>query len=164
MRRKNREVSDIASILDILDRCDTIRIAISPSDSDVAGYPYVVPVSFGWEVLNNKTVIYFHCAKQGMKIDMLEKHPKVCIEGDIFIKIEPTKHGITARYESVIGFGHCSFATDKDEILHGLKILLDHYGYSNYPLDRCIGLEHLFVGKIVLDEITGKRNLPDPGV
>lgn len=46
------------------------------------------------------------------------------------------------------------------EIKHGLNVLLGHYGYNEYPLDRCMGIEHLVVGKIVLEEITGKRNLP----
>ena len=29
-----------------------------------------------------------------------------------------------------------------------------------YPIERCAGLSHLFVGKIVLNEIYGKKNLP----
>lgn len=47
-----------------------------------------------------------------------------------------------------------------DEIKHGFKRLTEHYGFSDYPLERCAGLQHLLVGKIVLEEITGKRNLP----
>ena len=68
-------------------------------------------------------------------------------------------HGITARYESVIGFGECTFVAGREEILHGMKLLTEHYGYDGYPLERCAGPEHLPVGKIVLDEIYGKKNL-----
>ena len=53
------------------------------------------------------------------------------------------------------------FVEDPEEIIHALKLLTERYGYFNYPLDRCRGLEHLYAGKIVLDEITGKRNLPE---
>ncbi len=155
MRRKDREVQNKTEVFDILNRCDTIRIGMHSNQ-----YPYVVPVSFGMEVVNDKAVVYFHCAQQGLKVDLLRANPNVCIEGDIFIQVEKTAHGITTRYESVIGFGECQILTDVDEIKHGLKVLLGHYGHHEYPLDRCMGISHLLLGKIVLDEITGKRNLP----
>ncbi|MBQ6232564.1 MAG: pyridoxamine 5'-phosphate oxidase family protein [Clostridia bacterium] len=158
MRRKDREVTDPQEIFDILKRCDTVRIAVYGEE-----YPYIVPVSFGTEMIEGKAVVYFHCAREGLKVDLIRANPRVCVEGDIFIKIEPTDHGITTRYESVIGFGECRFVEDMDEIVHGLKVLTEHYGYYNYPLERCRGIEHLFVGKIVLDEMTGKRNLPIHG-
>ena len=155
MRRKDREITDKTEILDILRRCDTIRIAMYGDQ-----HPYVIPASFGFEVINEQPVIYFHCARQGRKMDLLKKNGSVCIEGDIFIQVEKTAHGITARYESIIGFGTCSFLEDWDEMIHGLKLLTEHYGYYDYPLDRCAGMDHLYVGKITVEEITGKRNLP----
>ncbi len=157
MRRKDREVADIREIFDILIRCSTVRIGMRGE-----AYPYVVPVSFGAERAGGRPVVYFHCAKAGMKLDLLARDSRVCVEGDVFIKTEPTAHGITARYESVIGFGVCRFVMDDAEILHGLRLLTDHYGYHSYPLEGCGGLEHVLVGRIVLDEITGKRNLPAP--
>ena len=136
MRRKDREVTDQKEIFDILNRCDTVRIAMQGEK-----YPYVVPVSFGAEMQDGKPVIYFHCARQGLKVDLLKENPAVCVE-------------------SVIGFGKCRFLTDSEEILHGLKVLTEHYGYYDYSLESCRSLQYVFVGKIVLDEITGKRNLP----
>ena len=155
MRHKDREVENQDEIYDILKRCDTIKIAMH---GDV--YPYIVPVSFGTEVVDGKAVIYFHCAQKGTKIDLIKENPHVCVEGEIFIQIEKTAHGITARYESIIGFGECTFVTEQEEIIHGMKLLTEHYGYDEYPLERCAGLNHLFVGKIVLNEIYGKKNLP----
>lgn len=156
MRRKEREIQNKAEIFDILNRCDTVRIGMQ-SDP----YPYIVPVSFGAEIIDDKAVIYFHCAQQGMKVDLLRANPCVCVEGDIFIQTEEnTAHGITARYESIIGFGKCEFITDIDEMKHGLKVLLDHYGYHEYPIDQCMDISCLLTGKIVLETITGKRNLP----
>ena len=155
MRRKDREINNIDEIFDILNRCDTIRIGLHGEK-----YPYVVPVSFGAEMSGSKPVVDFHCARQGLKLDLLAKNPRVCVEGDIFIKTETTAHGITTRYESVIGFGECRLVEYEDEIVHGLQLLTGHYGYRDYPVERCRGVEHLFVGKIVIDEITGKRNLP----
>lgn len=155
MRRKDREIQSSVEIFDVLNRCDTVRIGIRGDP-----YPYVVPVSFGMEIVNGKAVVYFHCAQQGLKVDLLRAAPSVCVEGDIFLRVERTEHGITARYESVIGFGECRLITDTEEIKHGLKVLLEHYGYHDYPLDSCMGSSHVLIGKIVLDKITGKRNLP----
>ena len=155
MRRKDREVQDKDEIYDILTRCSTVKIAMHGET-----YPYVIPVSFGCELVGEKVILYFHCARQGRKLELLKADPHVCVEGEIFLNIEKTAHGITARYESIIGFGECTFVSDHDEIIHGMKLLTEHYGYHDYPLDRCAGLDHLLVGKIVLDEIYGKKNLP----
>lgn len=156
MRRKEREIQNKAEIFDILQRCDTVRIGMQDNP-----YPYVVPVSFGMEIVNDQAVIYFHCAQQGMKVDLLRANPCVCVEGDLFLQTEKTAHGITTRYESVIGFGECQLITDLDDMKHGLNVLLDHYGYHGYPLHPCKGMSHLLIGRIVLDQITGKRNLPE---
>ena len=66
------------------------------------------------------------------------------MEGDIFIRTETTDHGITTRYESVIGFGTCRIAEDEQEIKHGLKVLTEHYGYRDYSLDRRRAPEYLW--------------------
>ena len=66
MRRKDREVTEKSEIIDILRRCDTIRIGIQGEQ-----YPYVVPVSFGLEVIDENPVVYFHGAREGMKVDGL---------------------------------------------------------------------------------------------
>ncbi len=154
MRRKDREVTDLTKITDILNRCNTIRLGIHGTD-----YPYVVPLSFGLEIIDNTPIVYFHCAQEGLKIELLEKSPNVCVEGDIFHKVEKTENGITTRYESIIAQGKCEFATSPDEIKHGLRLINQHYGYDDYPLERCKGLAHLKIGKITLHKITGKRNL-----
>ena len=97
-------------------------------------YPYRVHVLFGTEVVENKIVIYFHCAQKGTKIELLKENPHVCVEGEIFMQIEKTAHGITARYESIIGFGECTFVSEQEEIIHGMKLITEHYGYEKYPV------------------------------
>ena len=155
MRRKDREMQNINEIFDILLRCDTIRIGIQGGE-----YPYVVPVSFGAELVGERPVIYFHCAREGQKLNLIEKNPNVCIEADRFIRTDSTGHGITTRYESVIGFGRCRFAESEDEILHGMQLFINHYGYTDYPLQQCQSLRGLKLGVVEIDTVSGKRNLP----
>ncbi len=154
MRRKDREMQDRQEILDVLNRCQTIRLGLFNGD-----YPYVVPVSFGLDAGKDEIAIYFHCTQKGLKVDCIEHSHKVCVEADIFYRIESTKMGITARYESVIGFGTVS-RVEGEEKVYGLQKLLEHYGRPDYPLTRCRGLRLAAVYKIVLQSITGKHNLP----
>ena len=153
MRRKDREVTSITEITDILQRCDTVRIAMCRD-----GKPYVVPVSFGMEIREGKPVIWFHSAREGEKNEILSDNPYVCVEADHFFCVQKTVGGITTRYESVIGKGKCEEVTDMIDIRKGLKLLLNHYGYEDYDLDRCKGILHLKMYRIVLDEISGKHN------
>lgn len=154
MRRIDREIADTAEIIKVLERCDTVRIGMRGEE-----YPYVVPVSFGVEIADGVPAVYFHCAREGLKVDLLQKDPCVCVEGDVFIKVERTARGITARYESVIGFGRCTLLTDPAEVLHGLRVITDHYD-PDFRVESCPGLERLYVGRIALESMTGKRNLP----
>lgn len=51
---------------------------------------------------------------------------------------------------------------DRQEILYSAKMRYREVGIQGekYPLERCAGMARLMVGKIVLEEITGKKNLP----
>ena len=100
MNRKDRAIADQTDCVQLLRRCDTLRLGLWDGTM-----PYVVPVSFGMEVIDNQVILYIHGAARGKKVYCLTQHPQVCVEGDIFYKVEPTLMGITARYESVIGFG-----------------------------------------------------------
>ncbi len=154
MNRKDREIIDRQEILDVLSRCDTLRLGLIDGD-----FPYVVPVSFGLDYDGDKTVIYFHCAKKGLKVDCIRERSNICVEADIFHGTEKLKMGITSRYESVIGFGVVSEVYG-DEKVRGLEKILEHYGWADYPVEDCGSLDGAAVYKIVLHSVTGKRNLP----
>ncbi len=155
MNRKDREILDKGEIFDILSRCDTVRLGLYDG-----GNPYVVPVSFGADIAGDEIVIYFHSAKRGLKADCIKENRNICVEADIFHGTERLKSGITARYESVIGFGVVS-EVDGVEKVRGLRAILEHYGWADYPVEDCGSLGHTAVYKIVLHSVTGKRNLPE---
>lgn len=150
MKNTNREVSDLESMVDIILRCDTVRLGIHGEE-----YPYVVPVSFGFETWDGKLIIYFHGAREGFKHELLEGDNRVCVEADICHGFAEYKSSVTAEYESVIGFGRAVLVRD-DEAAHGLDLLLDHCGFGGFAYDRAVlGITKVY--KIVLDSITGKR-------
>ena len=158
MRRKDREITDEEEILQVLNKCNTVRIGMIGEDG-----PYVVPVTPAVTCENGKTVVYFHCAKaEGKMVKMLRQDAHVCVEGDVFLGIQTTEHGITTRYQSVIGFGKAALIKDSQEVVRALQLLVTQYGFTDYPLNRCKGIPRLYIVKIILERITGKQNLPAP--
>lgn len=154
MRRDDREVTNLTEIYDILDRCDTIRVAMHGGE-----YPYVIPMTFGCELKDGSIIVYFHSAGAGRKWDILTKDPRVCVEADKYYQVKRTDDGeITAVYESVIGTGEAELLTEQADKVAALKVMLAKYKESGFPVTSCHGLPRVEVFRIVLNEVTGKRN------
>lgn len=154
MRRTEREITSIETIYDILSRSNVIRIAMNDTPS-----PYVIPMTFGCEKEDGKIIIYFHSALEGHKNDLLALDNRVTVEADFYYRTEETEKGITAKYESVIGRGQADKLIETKDKVHGLKVILDHYARSGFPVESCKGLSKCDVYRIVLDSVTGKHNL-----
>jgi hypothetical protein len=152
--RRDREVTDFREIVEMLDGFDVVRIGIGGDQ-----FPYVVPLSFGYEIIDGKIVIYFHGAKIGKKVDLLEKSKKVCVEADEFIRYDEQNVGITTRYKSIIGYGEVEELTADEDKVRSLNATCVHCGYTKYDSSICKSLKHTRCFKIILDEITGKKNL-----
>lgn len=150
MRRSDREITHFDEIIDVLDACQTIRLGLHDEK-----YPYVVPLSFGWEVTGGRLYIYFHCAKEGKKADLIAENNAVCFECDILNRYVKTEKSVTADYLSVIGFGYAERVTG-DDAEHGIKLLLSHCGEEGSAKD-CVLSDLVAVYKITVEEITGKK-------
>ncbi len=155
MRRTDREITDPGEIFGILQRCTSMNLGMNSPD-----YPYVIPMTFGSELTDRGICVYFHCANEGRKLELIEADNRVCVEAHIYERIEQTESGdITARYESVIGFGRVFRITEQKDKVRALKVMLDHYNSSGFPVTSCKGLSKVEVYGILLEDVTGKRNL-----
>jgi nitroimidazol reductase NimA-like FMN-containing flavoprotein (pyridoxamine 5'-phosphate oxidase superfamily) len=156
MRRSDRQITDFNEIVDVFRCADTIRLGMHDEP-----YPYVVPLSFGFEVVGDKITVYFHGAKEGLKHELIAKNPHTCVEADIFHgyaevpKGERRPRSVTTEYESVIGFGVCELVTG-DESARGLDLLLTHCGFDGFVYDRAV-LDVTAIYKITLESVMGKR-------
>lgn len=74
MRRFENQVHDREMIRAILDNILIVNLGINDGD-----YPYVVPLSFGYEMTEEQLLIYLHCAREGHKVDLWRKNPKVSL-------------------------------------------------------------------------------------
>lgn len=157
MRRKKQLLS-MEDTVSVLDRC-TNGVMACIGDED---YPYAVPLSYVY--FNNK--IYFHCAKQGHKIDAIRKHPKVSfavIDEDTIVSEEYTTY-----FRSVIVFGKARI-TEGDEWQKAFKALVEKYS-GNMPeeakqkeINSCtrtfiiaVDIEHL-TGKEAIEYVNAKK-------
>ncbi len=157
MRRAEREVTNFTSILHIIDSCQICRIGME----DEKGI-YIVPVNFGFEIKGEAVILYFHSASEGRKYQILINKPKVCIEMDNPIRVLnggsiACRYGMA--YESVIGTGIAEKVDNKDEKKRALDILMKRVaGKEDYEYDLSY-MEKVSVFKIVLSDISAKRNL-----
>ena len=60
MRRKDREVTDIEKIKEILDACKVSRIGLMDQ-----GKVYIVPMNHGYSLEDGRLVLYYHGAREG---------------------------------------------------------------------------------------------------
>mgnify|MGYP000681818771 CR=1 FL=1 len=63
------EIKDFDEIIEVINKCDVCRLAINDGD-----YPYIVPMNFGLNIEDGKVVLYFHCASEGKKLELLKKN------------------------------------------------------------------------------------------
>lgn len=71
MRRSDREVVGLTNILAILDKCEIMRIGLC-----VDNQPYIFPMNFTYEVIDDKVFIYIHCASEGKKVTLQTENLK----------------------------------------------------------------------------------------
>lgn len=154
MRRKDRQ-RDEAFCLDLIDKATNGVMAIATGEDT----PYCLPLSF----VRAEKSLYFHCAKEGRKIDLLRANPKVCVT---FIGYDsPTyqaeDNNFTTLFASAIVTGSAHEVTEDDEKIEALRALckkLLSQAMTGDNFDRAIqtSLPVTAVWRIDLEDISGK--------
>lgn len=130
MRRKDREVTDLDNIFQIIEKCPVIHIAMTDH-----GKPYVVALNFGYERQGDDLVLYFHSARKGRKMDILKENPEVHFQMECSCELiegtsqDPCAYGY--RYDSIMGSGRVEFIEDETQKIHGLNRLIQHIGKTD---------------------------------
>ena len=155
MRRKDREVVNIEEIEKILLQCKTCHVAMVDD-----GLPYVVPLSYGYKILDGKLLeLYFHCAFEGKKLNILRKNNKVCFEmsyeGNPKHAENPCSTGL--YFASIIGYGDAVFIDNTDEKCEALSIMFKHQTGKEIIFTPAQS-ENVCVFKIISSDFVGKRN------
>ena len=112
MTKRERQITDEAQILKILDTAKVLHLGLCVNDE-----PYVVPMNYGYTMEEGKLVLYLHSALQGKKLDMIRSNPRVFFELDCdrlpFEGDKPCQYGLV--YSSGMGRGTARIVDDVEE-------------------------------------------------
>lgn len=154
MRRADREITDFDELIQVMERCDVCRLALNQE-----GYPYILPLNFGYKVEEHTVTLYFHGAAEGKKYELLAADNRASFEMDCAHRlVSDHEHGhCTMEYESVIGRGHVEIVSDEEK-LEALTIMTDHYHTEHFEFNQA-AVPRTIALKLVVEEMTGKRRM-----
>ena len=149
MRRKDRQ-QDTDFALNVIDHSAYGVVAFS------SGVPYCVPLSMV-RVENN---LYFHCAMEGTKLDLLRADPRVCVS---FVSSNTAAEDkFTTYYQSANVIGTAFEVTDETAKIDALRALSEKLTPAHMPaFDEEVqrSLAVTAVWGIHIEELTGKAKL-----
>ncbi len=153
MRRTDREVTDSQKIDETIRSCHCVRLGFV-DDSKA----YIVPLNFGFTHEDGKRIFYFHSAKEGRKVDLINKTQYAAFEMDTSYTLHEGSIACecTAYFESVMGEGSISVINDKENKIDALNILMktttkkEDFTYSDKML------EQVFVFRLEVETISCK--------
>lgn len=153
MRRKDREVTNIIEILQIIEKAKVLHLALFDAD-----YPYIVPLHYGYEYTEGILIFYMHCAKEGHKLDLIRSKPNVCIEVESDVELVSggdvaCKYG--ASFASVIGRGRAELTEDVQEKIRGLSLFMKNQTGREFNINEEMA-STVEVIKVVISEFTAK--------
>lgn len=152
MRRRDREIKEFDEIVKIIKKCDSLVLGLNDE-----GYPYLVPLNFGIDIEDGQLYLYFHCAKEGKKLDLIQKDNRATFEMDCnhnFILYEE-RMSCTMGYESVIGQGTVEIV-DEDKKYDALKILMRQYHAEDFQFNTDM-IKVTTLLRLKVEKLTGKR-------
>ena len=137
------------------DECDNILKSANTGVLALHGdddYPYAVPLNFIYD--DNK--IYFHCAKEGHKIDSIKKDPKASF--CVISKDTVVPEKLTTKYESIIAFGRVHIIEDDEEKLNSIKKLSFKYApHKNSDAEIKNAWNALTMLRFDIEHLSGKK-------
>lgn len=162
MRRKDKALTELADIEAVILESPYVTLGFNDN-----GESYMVPLDFGYASNGKKLgALYFHCARSGRKLDIIDKNPKVSLlfvsqnslfdEGDGSLACT-----LSTEYRSVMALGAAHIIEDEPLRTEGIRIILQRYGCEA----RHVAPEKLAKTAIVRVDIsgaTGKFSKPKP--
>ncbi len=152
IRRKEKAITDSQEMIAILRQAKYVTVAMSLEDE-----PYLVTLSHGYDVERN--CIYFHCAQEGKKIDILRKNNRVWGQA---LKDNGYAPGKCDHLYATTQFkGRVTLITNEEEKRHALKVMIDQLEdepdevFAEQVTDKSV--KRVGIGRIDIEEMSGKK-------
>jgi nitroimidazol reductase NimA-like FMN-containing flavoprotein (pyridoxamine 5'-phosphate oxidase superfamily) len=154
MQKSERQITNPTIISEILINGKHAIIALCNNNE-----PYIVTLSYGFD--EKKNCLYFHTAKQGLKLDFLKVNPVVCgtVIEDLGYKTNQCSHA----YRSIVFWGILKIINELEEKKYALNILLNHLEKNPSNLKKkYLSNDEIFFNmsllRLDIQEITGKAS------
>lgn len=149
MRRFKQELS--------LQQCQNLLISEKRGVLSVNGdngYPYGIPLDYYYDIDDN--CLYFHGAKQGHKIDAINRDNRVCFT--VYNQGIIKENDWAYTCESVIVFGTIELINDIKITEEKVRLLAEKYYPSKEEIDKVINsdLNRVQLLKLNIQHISGK--------
>lgn len=151
MRKEKYEITDFKTMIQIIDSSTTVRLGFNTDN-----LPYIVPLSFVYEIIDDKVILYIHSASEGRKIDLISENNHVTVEFDNFIKYYNIGHKFTCSYNALMTEGKIEAIYDNNEKVKALNLLLNHCEFDE-KIDsnaKCMKITNVY--KITLSNLSCK--------
>ncbi len=152
MRRKDKQIKDLDEIHKIISEQKHLTIALCKGSK-----PYLVTMNYGFD--KEEFCFYFHCAKEGKKIDYLKSNPSVY--GQILVDRGYVSGEYDYNYRTVQFSGEVEFLESKEEKINALILLLKQVEENPEPiierLKKNKDLNSVSIGKIKVFDYSGKE-------
>lgn len=159
MRRKDREITDFTTILQIIDSCEVLNLGLF--DPDDPYFPYIVPVNFGYTIdENNEINFYIHGAGAGRKFELMQKNRKCTfmMYCDSYIELIPSAKDVTSRYKCVMGKAEVTLLEGED-MISGLQCMMDRREDTRIFDWNRRAIPRVAVWRLKVTELSAKANI-----
>ena len=153
LRMKEQAIGTEEEMVAILREAHYVTLAMCHE-----GEPYLVTISHGYDA--DRNAIYFHCAPEGKKIDILSANPVVW--GEAVLDKGYDGPECKQDYATTHFRGRVSFPNDLEEKRHGIAVLLSQFGadvdkfFAKEDTDNKLG--GINIGRVDIEMMTGKRS------
>ncbi|MFX1520938.1 MAG: pyridoxamine 5'-phosphate oxidase family protein [Promethearchaeota archaeon] len=152
LRRREKEITDTDEMIKILEMAQYITIAMCKDNE-----PYLATLSHGYD--RDRHCIYFHCATEGKKIDILTSNNAVW--GQALIDKGYVQGACDHLYATTQFKGKVTFIEDNEEKEHALKVMIR--SLDNNP-EKVIAeqitkksVARVGIGRIDIEYMSGKK-------
>jgi len=153
IRRREKEITDRQEMIRILMTAKYVTVAMSAEDG-----PYLATLTHAYDQARN--ALYFHCAREGRKVDVLKKDSRVW--GQALLDKGYVEGKCDHLYATAQFKGRVTFIEDAEEKRHALEIMIR----KNEPDPERVlteqvtksSLVRVNIGRIDIEYMSGKKS------
>ena len=155
MKKEEREITDKNKIIEILKNGKFTTISMCRANE-----PYIVTLSYGFDLKQN--FLYFHSAKEGLKVKFLVENPNVC--GTVVDDLGYSMNDCSHKYRSIVFWGKMETIEDLKEKKYGFNIILNHLEDNPAKVKKRFlkneqAYDDICILRLNIIEMTGKASL-----